>query len=240
MNGCSHHQKLFSNWSCFLPTIRSRRFWAILLQDILNITWLPFLSLSWIFSLIRIPLSGRPEYRLRTHPTMPPYSSAQKQAITQFIAFTQAKDALAAKVLISRSLASFWLRFACCRPNLMSRETMADTGLGYSFLKRQDGMLKRLSMREWPPFLFCFEHLGYVAFLCWGPCSLFSSWMAFGWLFCLSFVSGILGDKIAWCLSCDLWIIFWLDSVVVKLYGLSYTLSTINYGRIFIQRCSYQ
>lgn len=114
---------------------------------------------------------------------------------------------------------------------------MADTGLGYSFLKRQDGMLKRLSMRECLPFLFCFERLGYAAFLCWGPCPLFSSWIAFGWLFCLDFVSGILGDKIPWCLSCDLWIIFWLDSVVVKL---SYTLSTINYGRIFIQRCSYQ
>lgn len=130
-------------------------FWAILLQDILNIAWILSLSLSWLFSLIRIPLSGRPEYRLPTHPTMPPYSSVQKQAISQFVAFTQAKDPLAAKVLPSRSPASFWLGFACCRPNLMSRETMADIGLGYSSLKHPDGMLKRLLMRECPLFFVC-------------------------------------------------------------------------------------
>lgn len=145
-------------------------FWAILLQDILNIAWILSLSLSWLFSLIRIPLSGRPEYRLPTHPTMPPYSSVQKQAISQFVAFTQAKDPLAAKVLPSRSPASFWLGFACCRPNLMSRETMADIGLGYSSLKHPDGMLKRLSMRECLPFLFCFKCLdcsASVAILFW-------------------------------------------------------------------------
>lgn len=191
-------------------------FWAILLLGILNITWLHFLFFPGFSFLIRIPLSGRPEYRFPTHPTMPPYSSAQKQAISQFVAFTQAKDPLAAKVLLSRSLASFWFRFACCRPNLMSRETMADTGLGYSSLKHPDGMLKRLSMRECLPFLFCFKYLGCAAsslLYCsgWRCCP---SIMGLGsscfklddlcWLLCLDFESGTLSGNIFCCLRCDL------------------------------------
>ena len=122
-NECSHHQKLFSNWSCSLHTFPTTRFlghFALAYPQHLLAT-LPFSSLASL--LFKSSNSGGPEYRFPTHPTMPPYSSAQKQAITQFVAFTQAKDALAAKVLISWSLASFWLWFASCRPNLMSRET---------------------------------------------------------------------------------------------------------------------
>ncbi|OJI80834.1 hypothetical protein ASPTUDRAFT_786216 [Aspergillus tubingensis CBS 134.48] len=52
------------------------------------------------------------------HPTMPPYSTAQKQCIMQFVNLTQAKDAVAAKFLkasrwnVEQALDACWCRLS--------------------------------------------------------------------------------------------------------------------------------
>ena len=103
---------------------------------------LPFAAVLWtiisLFSTLlshyyldrppSIPTSVKslPAGRSLPHPTMPPYSSAQKQQIMQFVNLTQAKDTAAAKVCRGYSL----LLDVPCRSTssylFISRVTKAD------------------------------------------------------------------------------------------------------------------
>ena len=90
----------FCIWSAIVLSTTSPKIFTWL-----NSYWTLWPTATLINSLTHshIPCSGvaldrRSYLKARLHPTMPPYSGLQRQQIAQFMNFTQAKDAVAAKV----------------------------------------------------------------------------------------------------------------------------------------------